>query len=117
MDFSTVVGGLFALLVIWQLSRMFIGKVAPEKAKALVQGGAKLVDVRTPAEHASGHIPGSINIPLNEVGARLKDFGDKARPVIVYCASGVRSASAAKALKGAGFTDVHDLGSVSRWPN
>jgi phage shock protein E len=88
----------------------------PEKAKALVEGGALLVDVRSPGEHASFHLPGSINVPVGEVSARLGELGDKQKPVVVYCASGVRSASAVGTLRAAGFTDVHDLGGLSRWP-
>jgi phage shock protein E len=109
---AVVVFALFA----WQIIRMFVGKVAPEKAKALVEGGALLVDVRSPGEHASFHLPGSINVPVGEVSARLGELGDKQKPVVVYCASGVRSASAVGTLRAAGFTDVHDLGGLSRWP-
>jgi phage shock protein E len=116
MDPSNVALVALVALVAWQLSRMLLGKVAPEKAKALVADGATLVDVRTPAEHAGGHIPGSKNIPVQEVARRVDEIGDKAKPVIVYCASGVRSASAAKTLRAAGFAEVHDLGSVGRWP-
>lgn len=100
----------------WSVMRTFLGKVAPEQARALVKDGAKLLDVRTHAEHASGHIPGSQNIPLDQLGSRITDLGDRARPVIVYCASGMRSASAASLLKRSGFAQVYDLGSMARWP-
>ena len=59
---SIAVGG----FVVWKISRMLIGKISPEKARALVEGGARLVDVRSPGEHAAGHIDGSINVPVQD---------------------------------------------------
>lgn len=104
-----------AFLLGFVLFRRFAGKVAPEQAKTLVDGGAKLVDVRTSAEHAAGHIPGSVHIPLGELADRTGELGDKGAPLVVYCASGMRSATATGILKRAGFTQVHDLGGMSRW--
>ncbi len=115
LDPSTVITAALGGFVVWKMSRALLGKVSPEKARALVEGGAKLVDVRTPGEHASGHIAGSINVPLQELGNRLAELGDKSKPIVVYCASGMRSASAASMLRRAGFAEVHDLGSVARW--
>jgi rhodanese-related sulfurtransferase len=73
-----------------------------------------LVDVRTPAEYASGHIPSAVNIPVTELQDRLPTT-DRSALIIVYCASGGRSASAAKLLGGLGFTRVVNFGAVSRW--
>lgn len=115
MEPSTLIAGAVGAFFVWRLSQIFIGKVSPTTARALVEGGARLVDVRSPGEHASGHIPGSTNIPVGDLAGRAEELGDKARPVVVYCASGVRSASAARILKRAGFTSVHDLGSIARW--
>lgn len=115
MEPTTVVtvalGGLFA----WQLSRTMLGKVAPTRARELVQAGAKLVDVRTKAEHDRGHIQGSLHIPVSDLASRTAELGEKSKPVVVYCASGARSASAKSILRRAGFTEVHDLGSIARW--
>jgi phage shock protein E len=107
---------LAALLLGFVLFRRFAGKVAPEQARALVDGGAKLVDVRTSAEHAAGHIQGSVHIPLGELADRTGELGDKSAPLVVYCASGMRSATAKGILVRAGFTQVHDLGGMGRWP-
>ncbi len=82
---------------------------------ALVAGGAKLVDVRTPGEFASEHLPGAINIPVQQLSARLSSLGDKDEPIVVYCRSGARSARAAKILIQAGYSTVHDLGSLNNW--
>lgn len=56
--------------------------------------GAVLVDVRTPEEYAQGHIPGSVNFPLE----RLRDY-DGGEPVFAYCHSGARSARACALLE------------------
>jgi phage shock protein E len=107
---------LITALLAWMIAQRFLGKVAPAKAKELVAAGAKLVDVRTPGEFAGGHIPGAINVPVGELASRIKDVGDAAKPVVVYCASGMRSAHAKRLLVRAGFRDVHDLGGITRWP-
>jgi phage shock protein E len=91
-------------------------RVSPHKAKALVEAGARLVDVRTVEEFASGHLSGAVNIPVSELERRLTELGPKGQPVVVYCASGFRSASAAKTLTQAGFGTVADLGSMDDWP-
>lgn len=77
--------------------------------KELVQNGAQIVDVRTRGEYASGHIKGSLNIPLNELGSQSKKL-KKDKAVITCCASGMRSASAKAQLKSMGFTEVHNGG-------
>ncbi len=76
----------------------------------LLEQGATIVDVRTKGEFSGGHIKGSKNIPLNSLGQNLKKVGDKNKPVITCCASGMRSASAKNILKSAGFTEVHNGG-------
>ena len=58
-------------------------------------------------EYANGHVEGSVNLPLDRlVDAYAKVIEDKARQVIVYCASGVRSAQAVKFLVSQGFTNT-----------
>jgi len=91
------------------------GTVAGPEARRLVSGGARLVDVRTPEEFAEGHIDGAVNIPVQELSARLGEVGQKDTEVVVYCRSGKRSHQAKQLLKEAGFTAVHDLGGMSRW--
>ncbi|HNM27966.1 MAG TPA: rhodanese-like domain-containing protein, partial [Saprospiraceae bacterium] len=53
-----------------------------------------VVDVRTPGEFAGGHVPGSVNIPLNLVPERLEDFRKMKQPIVLCCASGGRSGQA-----------------------
>ncbi len=53
--------------------------------------GARLVDVRTPGEYAGGHIPGAVNVPLQQISAIASEVPDKSTPLFVYCMSGARS--------------------------
>ena len=78
----------------------------------LVQNGAVIVDVRTPGEYASGHIRGSVNIPLDRLQNNLSKL-NKEKPIITCCASGMRSASAKSVLQAAGYTAVYNGGGWS----
>lgn len=75
-----------------------------------------ILDVRSDAEFASGHVPGAINIPHNEVAARLAELGDREGEVVVYCESGRRAARALSLLGEAGFTRLRHLsGDMAGW--
>ena len=105
---------LFLVLVVAFIGwRLLSSYRARQRIPQLMKEGAQLVDVRSPAEFASGHVPGSVNIPLNEIdqgAARL----DKQRWVIVFCASGTRSAMARRQLLSRGFERVLNAGT---WRN
>jgi phage shock protein E len=73
-----------------------------------------LIDVRTVEEYSSGHIAGSVNIAVDALASRLSEV-PKDKPVIVYCRSGNRSATAAQILVEAGYTNVYDLGGIQAW--
>ena len=95
--------------------------VSGAEAKALVaEKNALLLDVRTPGEFSGGHIDGSINIPVQQLGKALQsgvpELADKDRPIVVYCRSGRRSANAAKMLEGAGYTQIRDMSRVGAYP-
>mgnify|MGYP000850502562 CR=1 FL=1 len=77
--------------------------------KTLVQNGAQIIDVRTRGEYASGHIKGSVNIPLNELSSNTKKI-KKDSVIITCCASGMRSASAKSALQAMGHKEVYNGG-------
>ena len=76
-----------------------------------------VLDVRTPAEYAEGHVPGAINIPNGELAARVAELADaKSRDIVVYCRSGVRAAQALDVLDKAGFKRLFHLqGDYNRW--
>lgn len=74
----------------------------------------QLLDVRENFEIAEGMIPGAIHIPMGELNARLGEI-DQARPIIVICRSGNRSARVAEVLNGAGFTADTMAGGMIAW--
>jgi rhodanese-related sulfurtransferase len=91
------------------------GDLSSGDAHRLVAAGARLVDVRSPAEFAAGHLPGAVNVPVAELPRRLDELEPRDRPIVVYCHTGARAARAAHALRSAGFWSVHDLGAIGRW--
>ena len=76
--------------------------------KEILEAGATLVDVRTKEEYQSGHIPGSLNISLQQLESRLSSI-PKNKAVITCCASGMRSGSAKSLLQSKGY-EVHNGG-------
>ena len=81
----------------------------------LIAAGAAIVDVRSRNEFSSGSHRKAINIPLDTLERQLKTL-NPAKPVIVCCASGARSAVAERLLSGAGFTQVVNAGSWANIP-
>jgi phage shock protein E len=77
-------------------------------AEIIKSGNSTIIDVRTPREFMGGHVAGSINIPLNEIPARLDEIRDMEN-IILCCASGVRSSQAHGFLSGNG-VECHDGG-------
>lgn len=78
------------------------------KLKEMLQNGAQIIDVRSRAEYATGHFSGAINIPLDELRSKYDTIREKNQPIIVYCASGMRSSSAQNFLRSAGFVNVEN---------
>lgn len=92
------VGIFTALIVAATLRRVH----AIRRIQALRARGAVVVDVRTPMEFRGGHAEGALNLPMDQL-ADLAGKLDKSRPVLLCCASGARSASAARLLRKKGF--------------
>ena len=72
-------------------------------AHSAVEQGAIIVDVRTPKEFASGHVPGALNIPIEELAKSVARV-PKNKTLVVYCASGNRSGKATALLRQKGWT-------------
>ena len=87
------------------------------EARALYESrpGVILLDVRTQEEYDLNHIDGSTLIPVAELPGRLDELPDKGATVIVYCRSGVRSASAYDLLTQNGYTHVYDMQRIGDW--
>jgi phage shock protein E len=111
MDFSTAFKQYwpFLALALWLGYKWWNARKVAALLPELRKGGATLVDVRSAAEYASAHAPGTVNIPLPELGSRLSEIS-KSSPVVVGCASGSRSGMAKLLLKKNGYPDVYNIG-------
>jgi phage shock protein E len=113
---SYVFLGLLAAFLVWRNfgpNRKASGAVVLAK----IEAGARVIDVRSPAEFRGGSYPSAMNIPLDELPAKIDRLRPLDKPIVVYCASGARSAQAASLLKKAGFTDVVNGGGLSAMPS
>lgn len=84
--------------------------------KEKIAAGARIIDVRTEDEFADEAYPGAVNIPVGALPNRMKELEPKDKPIVVYCASGARSAMAAQMLKASGWTDVVNAGGLYDMP-
>ena len=114
---AVVTGG----MLIWPLFGRMIrpGKEvsAVEAVQLINRRDAVVLDVRTAAEYAGGHITGARNIPEAQLAERVKELERfMARPIVVSCASGARSVRATAVLQKHGFTEVVNLrGGMGAW--
>jgi rhodanese-related sulfurtransferase len=99
-----------------------VPRVSPDEARDLIAKGALVVDVRDGTEVANGKVKGAVHAQRGliefkadpEMPSHDPAFR-KDRTVIVYCASGGRSALAGKTLQDMGYTDVRNLGQFKSW--
>ena len=77
--------------------------------------GAVLLDVRTPQEYLGGHIPGSQNIPLQDLERADEEISSKNVPLFVYCYSGGRSRQAVAMLQRMGYAHVKNVGGIASY--
>lgn len=77
--------------------------------------GAKLVDVRTREEFAECHIPGSINVPMQDIRSINKYVSKLDTPLYLYCRTGERSSTAANLLINMVYTSVRNIGGTVDW--
>jgi phage shock protein E len=107
---AAVVAGFFMM----KKSGQILAKDALEKLK----NGALVIDVRSPGEFNSGHLPVAINIPLDKIETELpRRVKDKSQVLLLHCASGMRSGMAESKLKGMGYANAFNLGSYGRAEN
>ena len=75
-----------------------------------------ILDVRTPEEYKSKHIPGAINIPNETIGTEeVPELPDKEQLIMIYCRSGNRSKQAADKLAAQGYTNIVEFGGINDW--
>lgn len=102
--------------LVFVLPRLLAGPQAPANVLAeKLASGATVLDVRSVAEFRAGAHGRALNIPIQELRSRLAEV-PRGAPVVVYCASGIRSGQAARILARAGFADVVNAGSLRRMP-
>jgi rhodanese-related sulfurtransferase len=114
--------GLVALGALWLVvlscSRASAqGAISPSEAANLLKEKKELqlIDVRTPAEYADGHLAKAKLIPVQELESRLGEI-DKNKPILLYCRSGHRSGNALKILIGKGYAQAkHMEGGINAW--
>lgn len=80
----------------------------------LVREGALIVDVRSPREFSHGHIPGAINIPVEQLRHNFHQFSGKQQVIIACCTDGSKSWYAKNLLDANGYRSVYDAGSWTR---
>jgi rhodanese-related sulfurtransferase len=95
-------------LAIQTVCRAMSGTLSPEHAEDLLACGGQLLDVRPSADCRRHRLPGALNIPVDALCYEHKRLNSR-RPVIVYGASEVRSARAARLLAGKGFSRIYHL--------
>lgn len=94
-------------------------RVSASEAQEIMasEEGYVILDVRTPGEYGSGHIPGAVNVPNETIGPEAPAaLPDKGQLILVYCRSGNRSVQAARKLARLGYTNVVDFGGICSWP-
>ena len=101
---------LFCILVFFFVKKRFFDTT---DYKSMLDNGGIIIDVRSEAEFYSGHIENSLNIPLGNLSSKIDQFNDKDQPIITCCASGMRSAGAARILSAKGYTNVVNGGGWS----
>ncbi len=90
-------------------------RITPAEAKDKIEGGAQVVDVRTPGEYGGGHVPGASNIPHMSILARQSEL-EKDTEIVFICQMGSRSALACEFAAAAGFKDLFNVeGGTEAW--
>ncbi len=115
-----VLGVLFAIVIVWVYRTKRRASTISQKelmARMKSETNTFVLDVRTPKEYGSGHIPGATNINHTELSNHLEKLrGYKDKDVVVYCERGVRAKKAQGILRAAGFSHVYHLkGDMARW--
>ena len=101
------------LLVFMMMRRS--GQIPKKAAAEYLRNGAMVIDVRSPAEFAAGHLSQAFNFPVDDVDAVLPSkVKDKNRVILLHCQTGLRSKKAKSKLERIGYKNVFDMGSYER---
>lgn len=120
MNTRTLALGLVAAVAV-SFAALADGELAPlsqDAYLALPQSGEQapfVLDVRAPEEFVTGHVPGAVNIPYDQVAARLAEV-PKDKDIVLYCRSGRRAGMAAEVMAANGYTRLKHLeGDMPAW--
>jgi phage shock protein E len=102
------------LLALWFGYKAWNSRRVRAQLPTLKAQGATLLDVRSIHDFETAHAPGTVNIPLGELGSRLGEI-PRGAPVVVGCASGTRSGMAKMLLRKHGYTQVHNIGAWTKF--
>lgn len=90
-------------------------ELPPGEARAKLQTGAKLVDVRTAGEFKEKNLPGAVNIPVDQIKTGITNVAtDKSQVILLHCRSGRRSSIAEAELRSLGYTNAFNIGSYEQ---
>jgi phage shock protein E len=110
----TAIAVIAAIIVVFLMIKK-AGQISPKDALGYLKKGATVIDVRSPGEFNSGHLPNVISVPLGDIeNAVPRRVKDKNQVLLLHCHSGMRSGAAMKKLKSMGYTNTFNLGSYRR---
>ncbi len=113
MDWYWILFAVVFFIALILLKRL--GLVDAKKARELLANGAVVVDVRSVEEFRSRHLPGAVNIPLQQLHEDApRRLPQKDQVLLLHCLSGTRSGMARRTLKNMGYTLVYNIGSYHR---
>lgn len=113
MNWTTALIVLAFFVLLYLLKR--VGQISAQDAQRHLQNGAIVIDVRSPAEFNSSHLPSAINLPLDDIEVQLpRRFANKNLCLLLHCQSGMRSGVAKKKLQALGYRNSFNLGSYQR---
>jgi phage shock protein E len=113
MDWQTpvIVAAAITAFLLWKK----LSVLGENAARAFLKQGAKVIDVRTPGEFSSEHLPDAVNLPLGDIAEKIaRAAPDKNQVLLLHCLAGGRSGMAVRKLKGLGYRNVYNLGGYRR---
>ena len=112
MDWKTLLVLIVAIAAVILWKRMSL--ISIDVARKYLREGASIVDVRSAQEYQADHLPNAVNVPLGEMDRLSQMVKDKNSVLLLHCLSGTRSGMAVGKLKAMGYSNVFNMGSLSR---
>lgn len=114
MDTNWILPLTIVVLVVATFAFKRFTQLGTAKARRMIADGAIVLDVRSSSEFKRDAVPGAVNLPLDSLATAVPGrFPDRNQVFLIHCLSGGRSLMGCRTLKGLGYTQVHNLGSLS----